>query len=111
MDMSPACTAAPQPSANFKDRAHPKYNSWLKYRSSCAAQLVSATTFESWLDSIEMEEKRDAGLLPYQIVDAHPRGQEYWAYSREFHSKQRESGLPDWKQSRPLSFEDWLVKN
>jgi len=99
---------APQPTIPRTAKNHPLYREYMNYRSACAGQLVTASTFDSWLASKEMEAKRQRGELPYQIVNRHPRGQEYWAYSRAYHDKWSTQFGPKKGAPKLLSFQQWL---
>lgn len=101
MEMRESCEAPVQPTASVEEKSHQLYPKWVAYRSALSSQLVTAATFSSWLELNEREEMRKAGLLPYQIVDAHPRGQEYLAYRRSEGSANRE----------PVELDEWLSMN
>lgn len=98
MEMSSACLVPVQPHISDDLKSHPLANEYVQYQAACSAQLVTAATFESWIDMRDRAEKEKAGLLPYQIIERHPRGQEYFAYSRITHRANK----------TPVSFDEWL---
>jgi len=53
MKISEACESPTQPRCNSDERNHPQYGAYLTYRSQCAAQLVEACPFHSWVRSKE----------------------------------------------------------
>lgn len=101
MNISPACTAPVHAPLQDSDSSHPLYSKYLSYRAAMSAQMVYCQPFSSWLSTVEHEEKRKRGELPYQIVDRHPRGKKYWAYMRQYHG---EHGSHD----GALEFDKWL---
>ena len=97
--MRSSCMPPKQPVATQEEQSHPLYSAWLNYKAACGAQLVTAATFESWVAMHEREELRKKGLLPYQLIDAHPRGHEYWDYCEQMRIADKPT----------LSFDDWLL--
>jgi len=97
MEISPACEHPIQPVSDKTE--HPMFNDWVKYKGACALELVTAMPFEPWLEAKETGRLREEGKLPYQIVNRHPRGEDYWAYTRQEHAEDRQ----------PATFEEWLA--
>jgi hypothetical protein len=67
MEISPACLPPIQPSITVKARKHPRFEEYLNYRSSMAAQLVTASNFDVWLkETIERESSKE---VVFQVTD------------------------------------------
>lgn len=57
MDMSLSCTPPVHAEIRAADRAHPRFNDYMQYRSAMARQLVTCQPFASWLCQTEEYEK------------------------------------------------------
>jgi len=103
MDMSQACTAPVNAPLMPQDAKHPLYQKYLSYRGAMARQMVYCQSFDRWLEQHEHSEKEARGELPYQIINKHPKGAQYWAYMRAYH---QERG----NHKGALEFDEWLTQ-
>lgn len=56
MPISKAAQPPVQPTASLAERKHPRYPDYLRYKAAMSALLVTADTFDLWLQSIEEDE-------------------------------------------------------
>ncbi len=95
MDMSAAALPPQYIAINENDRKHPRFNEYMRWRSSMSRLMVQGNTFENWLYQTEFQEKCDKWAK-------HPEYQSFMKWMRENQGGARKC------PAFPENFKNWL---